>query len=192
MPDSCDTIRDEIAALELQLLDMDPMDFSTHPPSRDPLYFRLQNQLNRARRRLAVCEGPVMPIPSENLLPDEFLINQPNAGKTELFSPNREFKLSFRSDLDLVLYRTAINEHLWRSNTSNPGYPFPGPVWVAYMQSDGNFVIQVRGNTNPRNVIFATNTHGNPGSKLAVQDDGNVVIYSPSGTAIWATNTAVA
>jgi len=37
--------------------------------------------------------------------------------------------------------------------------------------------------------LWASNTYGNPGSRMVVQDDGNVVIYRPDGTAVWATNT---
>ena len=36
-----------------------------------------------------------------------------------------------------------------------------------------------------------TPTFNHPGARLVVQDDGNVVIYAPDGTALWATNTAI-
>jgi hypothetical protein len=37
--------------------------------------------------------------------------------------------------------------------------------------------------------ISATGTHGQPGAELVVQDDGNVVIYSREGKALWAGGT---
>jgi hypothetical protein len=37
--------------------------------------------------------------------------------------------------------------------------------------------------------VWDTSTHNNPGSRLVAQDDGNVVIYRPDGTPVWATNT---
>jgi hypothetical protein len=36
-------------------------------------------------------------------------------------------------------------------------------------------------------VVWASNTDGNPGARLVVQDDGNVVIYRTDGIARWAT-----
>ena len=38
-------------------------------------------------------------------------------------------------------------------------------------------------------MIWSSNTWGNPGSHLVLQDDGNVVIYRPDGAPIWSTNT---
>lgn len=38
-------------------------------------------------------------------------------------------------------------------------------------------------------VVWASNTDGNPGSRLVAQDDGNVVIYRPDGTPAWDTGT---
>ena len=37
--------------------------------------------------------------------------------------------------------------------------------------------------------VWDSATDGNPGSRLVVQDDGNVVIYRPDGTPIWDTGT---
>jgi hypothetical protein len=38
--------------------------------------------------------------------------------------------------------------------------------------------------------LWASNTAGNAGAYLEVQNDGNVVIYSASGAALWSTGTA--
>src|SRR5262249_9062198 len=35
----------------------------------------------------------------------------------------------------------------------------------------------------------ASGTQGHPGARLVMQSDGNVVIYDPSGVALWATGT---
>ncbi len=37
--------------------------------------------------------------------------------------------------------------------------------------------------------IWATNTSGNPGARKVMQSDGNLVIYSQDGRALWASNT---
>lgn len=69
---------------------------------------------------------------------------------------------------------------------------------VTTMQGDGNFVIY--GDTffcSPSNcvsgghnvAIFASHTANHPGAFLAVQNDGNMVVYSIAGQPLWATNT---
>jgi len=60
-----------------------------------------------------------------------------------------------------------------------------------YMQADGNLVLlrkssRVTGSFYP---VWSTNTSGNPGARLQVQDDGNVVLVAPGERAIWSTNT---
>ena len=52
------------------------------------------------------------------------------------------------------------------------------------MQSDGNLVTYEFGGKS----TWASHTSGRPGAYLAVQDDGNVVVYDGS-KALWATDT---
>ena len=54
----------------------------------------------------------------------------------------------------------------------------------ASMQHDGNFVVYDIQDGDPI-PVFATHTDGNPGAYLRVQDDGNLVVYSASGAALW-------
>jgi hypothetical protein len=54
--------------------------------------------------------------------------------------------------------------------------------FVLMMQSDGNLA-----EYTSEGVIWSTHTSGNSGAYLAVQGDGNVVLYSASGTALWYT-----
>jgi hypothetical protein len=56
------------------------------------------------------------------------------------------------------------------------------------MQHDGNLVLYWTPEYSGR-AIYGTGTHGNPGAYLAVQDDGNLVIYSPSGRPLWTSDT---
>ena len=67
------------------------------------------------------------------------------------------------------------------------GYPSLRGAEDSYMtmQSDGNLVWYSNGRA-----IWSSRTNGNPGARLDVQEDGNVVIYTKSNRAIWATNTA--
>jgi hypothetical protein len=53
------------------------------------------------------------------------------------------------------------------------------------LQSDGNLV-----DTFLNNTLWCSHTSGNPGDTLHVQKDGNVVIYSSKGKALWSTGTA--
>ncbi len=61
------------------------------------------------------------------------------------------------------------------------------------MQPDGNLVMYDQNWHN----VWATNTNGNNGAWLIVQDDGNIVMYkngqtSPNGGFCWASNTGTA
>ncbi|MCU1294386.1 MAG: hypothetical protein JWP08_3236 [Bryobacterales bacterium] len=38
--------------------------------------------------------------------------------------------------------------------------------------------------------IWATHTGGNPGAHLALQEDGNLVVYSKDGDPLWNSGTA--
>lgn len=128
-------------------------------------------------------------------------------------SGDGRFKLTLQMNGDLVLYQGT--KALWHSDTG-PKYqtppPFPGgptpPSLVtqgcyAQFQGDGNLVVlgangvvgAVHPCQNPSNTIgnmgamWASNTHGNPGSKFDVQNDGNVVIVNAAGRPIWSTKT---
>ena len=52
------------------------------------------------------------------------------------------------------------------------------------MQTDGNLVLRA-GNR----VLWHTHTHGNPGAFLRHQADGNLVVYSARGRALWSSGT---
>ncbi|WP_328874291.1 RHS repeat-associated core domain-containing protein [Streptomyces sp. NBC_00287] len=56
------------------------------------------------------------------------------------------------------------------------------------MENDGDLVIYDRDTGKLR---WHTNTGGNPGAWATMQDDGNFVVYSATGTSLWSTNTAV-
>lgn len=54
---------------------------------------------------------------------------------------------------------------------------------IAYMQSDGNFVL-LDDSTTP-SPVWATDTDGNSGAFLNAQDDANLVLYTSSNVPIW-------
>lgn len=112
---------------------------------------------------------------------------------TMIFSPNRQYFLVFittgAADVvgKLVLYKSSNRQVLWSSSGTGAG----GCV----MQADGNLVIYKMSDERwspiqDRNPAWSTNTHGKNGAFLAVQNDGNVVIYnSDNSRALWATGT---
>ena len=65
----------------------------------------------------------------------------------------------------------GVNQALYAGNGS----------FMAVMQGDGNFVVYGQGGP-----IWSTGTFNHPGAFLALQSDGNVVVYSSSHQALWA------
>ncbi|XP_072527968.1 B-type lectin plumieribetin-like [Salminus brasiliensis] len=55
--------------------------------------------------------------------------------------------------------------------------------YKAIFQDDGNFVVY---GWKP---IWASDTYGKPVTRLIMQEDGNLVMYTNDGTPLWASNT---
>ena len=91
-----------------------------------------------------------------------------------LFSSNRKYKLIGQSDGNLVIYKiTPSGESaIWASNTNNG----PGSYNFIF-QDDGILVIY-----SSNKVIWASNSAGWGANKLVLRDDGNLIIYAPSGS----------
>ena len=68
-----------------------------------------------------------------------------------------------------------------------PGQRMTSEYSYLIMQDDGNLVLYTVAKDR---VIWASNTHGNPGAYMHFQEDGNLVIYnSDKSRALWASNT---
>jgi hypothetical protein len=93
-----------------------------------------------------------------------------------LVSPNGRFKLAMQSDGNLVLYGDGLV--LWDSGTLNDAPD------TAMMQGDGNFVVY-----KANRPIWSSGTSSSVRGlyRLAVQNDGNVVVYSPANKPLWQT-----
>lgn len=82
-----------------------------------------------------------------------------------------------------------MHQQLVNGTWTNRGYvldviihaSLASPPAGVYMQTDGNFVAY----DDLWTPVAASDTYGNPGAYLNIQDDGNVVNYSTSGTALW-------
>ncbi len=91
--------------------------------------------------------------------------------------------LIMQLDGNLVVY-DLYSKPLWASNTMGGNKDR-----FAVMQQDGNFCIYPN-YPETHNVIACSNTSGHSGAFLAVQDNGNVVIYDAGGVlSLWETRT---
>ena len=96
-----------------------------------------------------------------------------------LVSPSGKFELNMQRDGNLVLYGAGLV--LWDSGTLNDAPDY------ATMQGDGNFVIYKSG----RPIWSSGTDSGVRGAyTLTVQNDGNVVVYSPANKPLWQTFAA--
>jgi hypothetical protein len=99
-----------------------------------------------------------------------------------LWSCDGRFHLDLQSsDGNLVLYWVGHGV-LWATNKYGSGYNYPANS--ATMQGDGNFVQYV-----PTTNVWASNTANHSGAYLALQNDGNLVVYNTNRTPLWASNT---
>ena len=91
-----------------------------------------------------------------------------------LYSANNKFRLTMEASGKLKIW--GPSQGMWSTGTSTPNS-------YGHMQSDGNFVIyKIVGTT--WNVIWQTYTAGNPGSKLKITNDGQMIIINASGQSI--------
>jgi hypothetical protein len=103
-------------------------------------------------------------------------------GRT-LNSCDGRFSLTMQTDGNLVLYQSGGGA-LWATGT--PGNS--GRNVTAFMQTDGNFVVYA----NPWSSwipLWSSGTWGQPGSYLALQNDGNLVVYNQHNNWTWASHT---
>jgi subtilisin family serine protease len=92
-------------------------------------------------------------------------------------SADGRFHFYYQGDGNLVLYRWDATP-LWATGVL-------GSVGHAVMQHDGNFVVyDASGND-----LFNTETYGNPGAFLRVENSGEVVVYRADGARLWSNGT---
>ncbi|SDJ49937.1 D-mannose binding lectin [Frankineae bacterium MT45] len=87
-------------------------------------------------------------------------------------------RLVMQDDGNEVAY-SAGGAPRWQSGTLAPppnAGPFRAGNYVAQMQGDGNFVVTYQ-RSGSSDVIFQSGTGGHPNAYLAMQGDGNLVIY---------------
>lgn len=94
-----------------------------------------------------------------------------------LFSQNQKYYLIYQTDGNLVVY-DSTDKVQWASDKF-------GTPWRTYMQDDGNFVVY----TDYSKPIWSSGVYGSQykGSKLFVQDNGDLTIYHQDKK-IWSNN----
>lgn len=100
--------------------------------------------------------------------------NQSMIPNDYLESSNKEYKLIYQTDGNLVLYN-AKGKALWSSGTAGQ------TAWKTYMQPDGNFVVY-KAFHQP---VWASNTEKHTNCKLVLEDNGSLVIYDENNMKLW-------
>jgi len=129
-----------------------------------------------ARGGAAPHQQPAPSVISAPARPSKLLAGATLRGGDYLVSSNGRYRLAMQTNGNLVL--SSEGHVLWASHTGGH------PEAAATMQRDGNFVVYQR-----RRAIWNSETshRGRQAYYLLVQPDGNVVISTPAGKAIWGT-----
>ncbi|WKD48962.1 hypothetical protein [Microbulbifer spongiae] len=102
-------------------------------------------------------------------------------------SPNGIYKLEMQWDGNLVLSDDIVKMQLWSTGTA--GHPkLKDGNGFAEMFGQGAFGLRSELDTDI-NIHWSSQSWGNPGAHLRVQDDGNMVVYNVSGQAVWVSDT---
>ncbi len=109
-------------------------------------------------------------------------------------SPNGAYTLIMQSDGNLVLYANSAGggqTAVWASQNPPVGNSSINRNGIeagstAVVSQNGVFGVWY---PNQNTTQWATFTSGYPGAYVAVQNDGNLVLYSSSSAALWASNT---
>jgi len=106
---------------------------------------------------------------------------QAGTSRDRVSSCDGRFTLVMQTDGNLVLYWNGVGA-LWATNTVGSG------AVTAVIQSDGNFVVYTAGGTPVWN--SGTFNNGYYWNHLAIQNDGNLVVYNYNGGgAVWNSGT---
>lgn len=97
----------------------------------------------------------------------------------KLVSPNGWYQLIMQTDGNLVLY-TKGNEVLWSTSTNLSGSCY------AIMETNGEFRVRA---TVGGAVQWTSGTPGSGGTRVQLQNDGNLVMFTTSNVPVWDTGT---
>jgi len=98
-----------------------------------------------------------------------------------LISSRGTYTLTMLATVDLVISIASTGRVIWSFGTAG----HPGAT--AVLQRDGNLVVHA----SDGSVLKTTGSGGHPAGTytMTIQEDSNLVIYTPGGTALWSSNT---
>jgi hypothetical protein len=87
---------------------------------------------------------------------------------------------------------TTPSDTILSGTTLYPGQNIKSPDghYMLAMQTDGNLVVYTMNGTAIGRAVWDSHTNGDDGARAILQDDGNLVLYSPSDQALWSSNTS--
>lgn len=123
-----------------------------------------------------------MKAPAQTGVYNEYF-NLVQEGVTHFNDPGLFFSISVTPS---VASRNTSNISLAKGQTLTQGQYLLSPDTnsLLVLQEDGNLVLR-----NDFQVIWSTNTGGNPNSRLVLQEDGNLVLYAFDNKVLWASGT---
>lgn len=101
-----------------------------------------------------------------------------------LISDNNEYTAVLQGDGNFVVYKgETIAENALFETATNPAVnPHP---YTAIISNDGSLQIK----DNDREIVYQAVAWKTGGTRLVMQDDGNLVIYNDEDEPTWASNT---
>jgi frataxin-like iron-binding protein CyaY len=89
------------------------------------------------------------------------------------------FRFMLFSNGDPVIYRVQTHREIWIAPHKS------GAARSVHMQNDGNLVAT----SESGQVVWSTQTAGNPGAIARLKNDGNLVVEAEDGRKLWASNS---
>ncbi|WP_035844666.1 hypothetical protein [Kitasatospora azatica] len=96
--------------------------------------------------------------------------------------------LVFQCDGNLVLYRNSDGHAMWAAGSDDGSTGFANHIDRVNFHSDGTIHLWHLG-TFPKDECTINAGAAAPFGHMSVQDDGNLVVYTDGGHAVWSSNT---
>lgn len=155
----------------------------------------------------AVAQGqPPYPPGWGNVKGDRIYAGTSLGVNDSLLSPNQRYLAIFQTDGNFVVYRTSDMRCLWATYTHNRGgnlvalqgdgnlavystWEAPNGYWDSQYNYDTgeyeSFFVETGGTHTEYYCLWHAGTNGYSGNFLALQDDGNLVVYTQDVRCLW-------
>jgi len=129
---------------------------------------------------IVACVGLLTPAAAvATVEPSALTAGQVLGSEQRIVSPDGSYRFVMQSDGNAVLY--GPTKAIWSTRTFGSGYHLT-------MGADGVLVVATPADAP----VWSSGTSGATGARLAIQDDGNLVIYSTAEKALWAVSRLLA